>query len=188
MENFIRRYQISEKKACKDVIKWFEKNKELHSEGCMWLNGEVKVDKEYKESMDIALTMEAAYKHSELAIVLDFLWDCVTKYIQEFDYIDTFKFAHTEPLNIQKYNPPGGGYKKWHCERGAPSNRMLVWMLYLNTVNDKGGTEFKYLKHTEDATEGKLIIWPTDFTHLHRGVVSPTEEKYVMTGWYSFID
>ena len=66
------------------------------------------------------------------------------------------------------------------------ANRFLVWMIYLNTVTDKGGTEFKYLNHTEDAVEGKIIIWPTDFTHTHRGVVSPTQKKYILTGWYSF--
>lgn len=160
----------------------------MHKEGLMWLDGDIRVDKATKESMDIGLPMEIAYEHEELAVVLDFLWEGVNKYIQEFDYIDTFKFAHTEHVNIQKYTPPSGGYKKWHCERGSANNRMLVWMIYLNTVKDKGGTQFKYLNHTEDAVEGKLLIWPTDFTHLHRGVVSPTEEKYVMTGWYSFLD
>ena len=60
-------------------------------------------------------------------------------------------------------------------------------MVYLNTVNDKGGTEFKYLKHTENAEQGKLVIWPADWTGTHRGIVSPTEIKYIMTGWYSLI-
>jgi prolyl 4-hydroxylase len=67
------------------------------------------------------------------------------------------------------------------------SKRLFVFMLYLNTVNDKGGTEFKYYNHIEKAEAGKLLIWPPDFTHTHRGVVSPTEKKYIITGWYSLI-
>jgi hypothetical protein len=59
-------------------------------------------------------------------------------------------------------------------------------MLYLNTVDDGGETEFRYLGHTEKAEKGKLVIWPPDFTHAHRGIPSLTQEKYIFTGWYEF--
>ena len=38
------------------------------------------------------------------------------------------------------------------------------------------------------AVKGKTVIWPTDFTHTHRGIVSPTEHKYIATGWFNFFD
>jgi hypothetical protein len=60
-------------------------------------------------------------------------------------------------------------------------------MIYLNTVKDRGETEFYYQHHFESAVEGKLVIWPSDWTHLHRGVPSPTETKYVLTGWFNHI-
>jgi len=60
-------------------------------------------------------------------------------------------------------------------------------MIYLNTVSDGGGTKFKYFNHTENAVEGKVLIWPPDFTHTHKGVPSATEEKYIITGWYSYV-
>ena len=56
-------------------------------------------------------------------------------------------------------------------------------MLYLNDVFDKGGTEFKDQKVTASAQKGKLLIWPADWMHTHRGVTSPTEEKWIATGW-----
>lgn len=59
-------------------------------------------------------------------------------------------------------------------------------MIYLNTVENGGGTEFKYYNHVEKAEKGKLLIWPPDFTHTHRGLPSETEEKYILTGWYEF--
>ena len=95
----------------------------------------------------------------------------------------------TEGFNIQRYLPPEQGFKAFHMERQSilTSKRLFVFMLYLNTVNDKGGTEFKYYNHIEKAEAGKLLIWPPDFTHTHRGVVSPTEKKYIITGWYSLI-
>ena len=59
-------------------------------------------------------------------------------------------------------------------------------MFYLNTVEEGGGTEFKYFDHIEKGEKAKLVIWPSDFTHTHRGIPSPTEEKYIFTGWYAF--
>lgn len=48
-------------------------------------------------------------------------------------------------------------------------------MTYLNDVNDGGGTHFTYQNETINARKGRTLIWPTDFTHSHHGVVSETE-------------
>ena len=70
--------------------------------------------------------------------------------------------------NIQHYKP-NCGYPILHYERGGTKNamsRQLVYMLYLNTVTDKGGTRFPYQKVTTPATKGNLILWPAEgFTH-----------------------
>ena len=50
----------------------------------------------------------------------------------------------------------------------------------------EGGTEFKYQKLKTDAKCGLTLIWPTDFTHMHRGVISKNETKYIITGWYGY--
>ena len=61
--------------------------------------------------------------------------------------------------------------------------RVLVFMTYLNDVPD-GGTMFKYQDLIVPAKKGLTLIWPTDFTHTHRGIPSPTQEKWIATGWY----
>lgn len=109
------------------------------------------------------------------------------------EYINQFynAFSNLDPIqldtyfNMQKYMP-NQGFTQYHCERAglSHSNRVLVWMIYLNTVVDFGQTEFYYQHHFERSIEGKLLIWPSDWTHLHRGVPSPTQEKYILTGWY----
>ena len=92
-----------------------------------------------------------------------------------------------EPINIQYY-PPGGGFKKWHTELGTfPSTRTLVFMTYLNTV-ENGGTEFRHYNKKVEAVKGKTILWPAGITHFHRGVVSELQEKYIITGWISLVD
>jgi prolyl 4-hydroxylase len=96
-----------------------------------------------------------------------------------------------EAVNVQHY-APHGGFKKWHTERSTinpPSAyRHLVFMTYLNDVTDQGGTEFAEYKLTISAEKGKTVIWPVDWTHTHRGVVSPTQDKYIVTGWFSYLE
>jgi hypothetical protein len=57
-------------------------------------------------------------------------------------------------------------------------------MIYLNDVTEGGETEFYYQQHFETPEQGKLIIWPSDWTYLHRGIPSPTQVKYILTGWF----
>ena len=91
--------------------------------------------------------------------------------------------------NLQKYNP-GQGYHVSHCENagGIAMTRVLAWMIYLNTVNDGGGTSFDNYNIQTLAVEGSLLIWPAYWTHFHHGIVSPTETKYIATGWCSYTD
>ena len=58
-------------------------------------------------------------------------------------------------------------------------------MTYLNDV-PKGGTEFFYQKITSPAKKGLTLIWPAEFTHLHKGQIAK-QEKYIITGWYNYI-
>ncbi len=91
------------------------------------------------------------------------------------------------PFNMQKYEP-GEGFYAWHSERSTNPqnlNRVLAWMIYLNDL-EQGGTEFQHQNHIEEAEAGKLLIWPSDWTHSHRGIVSESKTKYILTGWYVF--
>lgn len=89
-------------------------------------------------------------------------------------------------FNLQRYLP-GEGFFQYHCERASlfSVQRVLVWMIYLNDVTDRGETEFYYQHHFETPKEGKIVIWPSDWTYLHKGVASPTQTKYILTGWFS---
>jgi hypothetical protein len=60
-------------------------------------------------------------------------------------------------------------------------------MTYLNDVTDGGETEWKYQKLKIQPRKGLTVIWPTDWTHTHRGLPSKTQDKYIMTGWLNFI-
>ena len=110
--------------------------------------------------------------------------DYISRYHVAFGNIDPFQISPA--FNMQKYEP-GEAYYAYHCERAGMnhSNRILVWMVYLNDVYDCGETEFFYYHHYEPARKGTMLLWPTDWTHLHRGITT-SETKYILTGWYTF--
>lgn len=188
MDNFISRYYLDDLDTCDESIEFFKRSKEYQQQGFVQGAVESYVDFEIKESTDINQTFDFFQSQPSTKKLLDFLWTSVQDYAQRYNELWTSSFRIVPQIKFQYYKPPNGGYKLFHCERNfRDNNTCLVWMFYLNTVEDGGGTEFKYFDHIEKAEKGKLIIWPSDFTHTHRGLISPSEEKYVFTGWYEFI-
>lgn len=79
---------------------------------------------------------------------------------------------------------PGGGYHAFHYERdNLTYRRTLTTMLYLNDVEDGGETEFLYQHLRVKPEKGTLLIWPCEFTHMHRGNPPLSGEKYIATSW-----
>ena len=121
------------------------------------------------------------------SIILTSIEKGLNKYKKEYDVVDTLEpWMLMETYNVQKYLP-NQAYFSEHCENsGFTNGTMLVWMIYLNTVTDGGGTRFKYQNVTVKAEEGKLVLWPAFYTHVHCGVVSPSQTKYIATGWFRY--
>jgi hypothetical protein len=60
-------------------------------------------------------------------------------------------------------------------------------MTYLNDVESGGETEFLYQNLKIKPQKGLTLIWPTDWTHTHRGIPSMEEEKMIVTGWVHYL-
>ena len=178
MENFIQTFQVSPE-VCDGLIEYHKNNTEYKVEA---LIGD-RVRKYIKESIDVTVFNNS----SDPAVTQYFseLQDGYLSYVEKYNIANlrlTAEIGH----NIQYY-PPGGGFKKWHHERIdiKSTERQLVYMTYLNDVDD-GGTEWMYQELKLDARKGLSVIWPSDFTHTHRGVVSSTQEKWIATGWFKY--
>ena len=181
-ESFIHQQYLSDISICDDLIAQ-HKNSNLKYAGTV---GAQLVDKEQKDSTDIALENgDVAFRY------LTQLQEVIDAYMEKFPYCNAYgAWSFFEPINIQHYHA-GGGFKKFHTERAdgtfPKALRHLVFMTYLNDVTDEGGTEFFHQKLITQARKGLTLVWPADWTHTHRGIVSPSQEKYVITGWYSFM-
>lgn len=94
----------------------------------------------------------------------------------------------TDHVKIQK-TLPAQGYHIWHIEHSAArdmSKRVLVYTIYLNTVEEGGETEFLYQSQRVQPVKGRIVIWPAGFPYVHRGNPPLKGEKYILTSWISF--
>jgi prolyl 4-hydroxylase len=148
------------------------------------------VDRDMKDSLDVVLGGVPEPLQVEYGVpdYKNELQRCTHEYMERFPRLRNIAFGVRESPVIQYYRP-GGGFKVEHFERMSPGTvtRILVWMTFLNDVTDAGGTRFVYQNATFDARKGRTLIWPPDFTHTHVGVVSPSQHKYIITGWFNFV-
>ena len=166
---------------CDKIIKFFEKHSDLHLPGAS--GGGVNEEVKKSSDIDISQTPYANEYFYELQNVLEM-------YMEEYPWANKLSpFTILEGTNIQRYLP-GEGFYNWHCEREGVvpliQDRHLVFMTYLNDVEDAGETEFFHQQFKVKPSKGLTIIWPADWTFIHRGITSPTETKYIVTGWFNF--
>jgi hypothetical protein len=186
-ETFIGQYYIDDLSICDELIA-YHKNSDHKIQGeCASESTIIGVNKSIKDSTDVRL--EESVVTQEYCTELQML---LKKYLDEYMYANQVaKFGITDIINIQHYLP-GQGYHQFHCERSSSvepmASRHLVFTTYLNDVDNGGETEFYYQELKITPKKGLTIIFPSDWTHTHRGITSNTEEKYIVTGWFNFIN
>jgi hypothetical protein len=187
LDNFICGWYMDDTSICDKIIEYHQANpaKLPGKVGFDLTSNEGIIDKSIKDSLECVLNdnpkLIAEYGQT--------LQQCINAYVGKYQYSASGSFVNEELTNIQYY-PPGGGYFNWHAERissiAPRCNRHLVYMTYLNDVEDGGETEFFYQKIKIKPEKGLTLIWGSDWTFTHRGIVSPTQEKYIVTGWLHF--
>jgi len=177
--------------TCNSLIETFEKS-DLKQPGVLRRNSEYST--EGKTSTDITIDpsfLELDEWSSLISTTIESLGNELSNYRRYFslglthiDYIDIYA-----RFNMQRYKP-GEGFHRYHTERGYGRNhvadRVLVWMIYLNDVKYGGETEFYYQRIFEKPEQGKLLIWPADWTYLHKGHTTTSDTKYILTGWINY--
>lgn len=182
MNNFIYTSYI-DLNLCDELVAFHNKSNNK-VKGLANKNNDGVVDELIKKSIDTNLTGDLHGKYCEA------LQKVAMEYIEKYPWCNQYSaWGIFENINIQQYEP-NGGYYAWHTERcnaNYPFNtRHLVFITYLNDVDDAGETEFYHQQIKIKPRKGLTVIFPADWTFTHRGIPSPTQEKYIVTGWYGF--
>jgi len=121
----------------------------------------------------------------------------LSAYIQEMCFHATFLYSkvfhsaveYLKPISrnakFQKTLTHTKGFSNWHIEQSHSemADRALVWMLYLNDVEEGGTTEFLFQGVTVKPKAGTFVMWPAGVTHPHRGNPPYSNDKHILTGW-----
>jgi|ETNvirenome_6_85_1030632.scaffolds.fasta_scaffold116951_2 hypothetical protein len=168
------------KESCDDYIKFFEDNIGIASPGGMQNKNSV-------NDLEICLDIEKCDRN---------LNDCIVKvfesYKKIYPLIDTRLGSWNcyHKCQLMRYEP-NKYYDIIHCETDCAKptvvERCFAWMICLNDIKKGGGTEFIHQKVITKPRLGDMYIWPSGWTHMHRGVNAPYEVKYIITGWINFI-
>lgn len=185
-EDFIRVYDdFVDRSYCKEVIDYFEwcsdKNR-THGRRSSKIN---------KEDESLILDNTISFSRDNCALVNTFsdrFFDLAySEYTKEFPVLDGFDRHKIFTYKVQK-TVPGAGYHVWHSESGSREfgTRIGVYILYLNDVTKGGETEFLYQRERIEPVVGRLVIFPSCYTHVHRGNPPLSGDKYIMTGWIEY--
>ena len=176
------------KKDCEELIKFYENNIDKTYTGNVGKSDKDPrglVNSKIKKCSQLTIDKENFFSLSNYINHLSNILNC---YKKKYPFCDSISpYTLKEPINIQHYKPKEGFYE-WHTENlgcNLTKNRHLVFMTYLNTI-ENGGTEFYHQNIKTECKTGLTLIWPSAWTHIHRGIVSMKDDKYIITGWISF--
>ena len=188
------------KQYCEDVIQWFEFNNTVGVGGKKRTESRQESQpgmlKTYKDSQMywLGLPKEGMMVNRDHPILKEFatmIWKAYEQFkIMYGAGLDQLAHHKISPsTKIQKYEPTQG-YHVFHSDVSNQVNsiRVLVCALYLNTVEEGGETEFLYQKQRIAPFQGTLTLFPTTWTHLHRGNPPLKGSKYIMNTWLEFIE
>ena len=199
IDNFIGIFPDAvSKEYCEKVIQWFEYNKT--SGLTVDRQKHEKIKKTLKDSEmyfienthDQLDAKERTVLETNFEILQDFnvpVGKCYKEYTKKYGVLDSLGFHKlSASVKIQKYQP-SQGYHVWHCDTTDPtsSRRIIVCMLYLNNVEEAGETEFLYQSKRIKPQQGTMMLFPSTWTHTHRGNPPLKGTKYIVNTWLEFM-
>ena len=189
-EAFIGTYKnVVDKKFCDELIEFFESSREHEDYKDNFYTSSENYGGSFNRR-DFSFNLESATETKWSDHINNILFQCLDEYKNVF-------FVCKQVHNLEYMNAyvkmqrtfPRGGYHIWHCELDSIScvDRCLSWILYLNDVPyGEGETEFLWQGIRIQPEMGKLVIFPAQFTHTHRGNPVYNCTKYITTGWIEY--
>lgn len=186
--HFIGSWMLEPLSLCDKLVAHFETNKHHQTKG---MSGRA-VNPENKNSIDITMSPTELLlpENKHFLAYFDALHQCYQDYRVQWPFLEVFaEELHIGRFNLQRYQV-GQHFQKVHTERSSLGtlHRLFAWMTYLNDVEseDGGSTFFSHFDLEIRPKKGLTLIWPSEWTHAHRGNVLRGNSKYIITGWMHF--
>jgi hypothetical protein len=194
IENFILEMEnCFDSEYCEKCIKYY---KNLEASGLGYTSGRKQLNQNLKRHKidDTATTIHGeetvsltGTQNLSSLFVEKFWKEVYPLYTDKYSVLDEADSNTIHYIKIQK-TKIGQGFHIWHqeCATRESSSRILNFQLFLNTVEEGGETEFLYYPKRIKAEQGKMVVYPSHFTHTHRGNAPISNDKYIITGWVEY--
>jgi hypothetical protein len=169
--------------VCLEAIRRFEAHPDQQIAGRV--GQQAAQSPQVKRSTDLRISGRADWSDIDRTLSLQ-LVAAFNQFARDFPFFAANSFKDIG-YNLQRTLP--GEYYHWHVDGGPGefSARQLVAIWYLNDVPGPGGeTEFPLQGVSIRPAQGKLILFPPFWTHVHRGVTLEAGVKYIATTWICF--
>jgi hypothetical protein len=169
--------------VCAEAIRRFEASADQQAPGRIGQAAELAP--QVKRSTDLRISGREDWRDID-RILAQQLVSTFNAFALEFPFFAANKFKDIG-YNLQRTLP--GEYYHWHVDAGPGelSARQMVAIWYLNDVPGPGGeTEFPLQEVLIRPAQGKLVLFPPFWTHVHRGVTLREGVKYIATTWVCF--
>lgn len=98
---------------------------------------------------------------------------------------DVHRCQRLEPPAVQKYCADTKDHLGLHADNwnSLSANRLISVVLYLNDVHAGGETHFPDYDISVRPKKGRIVFFPSFFTHMHEAKPVAEGEKYVVVTW-----
>ena len=135
--------------------------------------------------------VDSATRNNAVTFINPFTFDCpdvlrsfaktVWAYLDDYANRYDCPFAGLENVNVNRYYP--GEYYRPHADDGPGHNRVISALVYLNNVEQGGGTEFIHHDVTVHPKAGRLVIFPSNYAYAHAAHPPVSGVKYSAAFW-----
>lgn len=142
-----------------------------------------------KSSRDSALSQSelSDYWNNTFAIIENKIFEGLTAavswYRAEFDALYAWANVDDTGFQLQQY-PQHSGFYRQHVDSmpgDLSSDRVLGCIIYLNTVEVGGETDFPMHGASVKPVAGRIALFPGTFTHPHVGRPALSEDKWIIS-------
>ncbi len=168
---------------CRELIRRFEQKTDQQNAGR--IGNDQARESSVKKTTDVFISGRADWKDID-GLLRQSLASALREMAHRYPFFGVNRFKDIG-YNLQRYQP--GEYYHWHVDSGPGEfmARQLVALWYLNDVEGPGGeTEFALQDVSVKPEEGKLVLFPPFWTHIHRAVTVEQGVKYIATTWVCF--
>ena len=168
---------------CREMIRRFEVNKDQQYQGRIGQQQHEQTS--VKRSTDLRISGRSDWKDIDRV-----LFASLSNALSQMSGLHPYFAANPfKDIGYNMQRTRAGEYYHWHVDAGPGefSQRQLVAIWYLNDVEGPGGeTEFLLQQLPVKPEQGKLLLFPPFWTHVHRGVALQDGVKYIATTWVCF--